>query len=218
MDRPGDAYVTGVTSSAFPTTAGAFQTTGRIRSNNAFVAKLKPDGWALTYGSYLGSTAYSGGGAVQGNGVAVDSSGQATVVGFTAASNFPTTSGAPQTSYGGNTDAFAVQFNPAGSALNFGTYLGGSGTDEATGVALDALGYAYLVGFTNSSNFPTSSGAYPDRPGHRRLRRLRHQAGAGRRPRRSSPGSAPTPAATATTGSPTRATSASTARPPPTPP
>ena len=156
VDRQGDAFVTGATySSSFPTTSGAFQTShGGFGSGNAFVAKLKPDGSGLTYGSYLG------GGGETGTGIAVDSSGQATVAGWTTGSSFPVTSNAIQSTSGGGTDAWAAQVNAAGTTLNYATYLGGSGTDEATGVAVDAQGDAYLAGFTDSTNFPTGPGAY----------------------------------------------------------
>ena len=156
VDRQGDAYVTGATySSSFPTTSGAFQTShGGFGSGNAFVAKLKPDGSGLTYGSYLG------GGGETGTGIAVDTSGQATVAGWTSGTSFPVTSNAIQSTSGGGTDAWAAQVNAAGTTLNYATYLGGSGTDEATGVAVDAQGDAYLAGFTDSTNFPTGPGAY----------------------------------------------------------
>ncbi len=155
VDQAGAAYVTGATSSAFPTTSGAFQTSmGTSVGYDAFVAELNPAGSGLKYGSYLG------GGGETGTGIALDASGQATVVGYTTGSAFPVTANAMQSSSGGGTDAWVAQVNAAGTTLNYASYLGGSGTDEATGVGVDAQGFAYAVGFTNSSNFPTSSGAF----------------------------------------------------------
>jgi RHS repeat-associated protein len=159
VDRGGSAYVTGVTrASFFPTTSGAYQTSLAGGGPNAFVAKLNSAGSALTYGTYLG------GGGETGKGIGVDAAGQAVVAGYTTGSSFPTTTGAPQTSSGGGIDAFLARLNAAGSALVYGSYLGGSGTDEAEGVSLDAQGNAYLAGYTASTNFPTTPGAFQGGP------------------------------------------------------
>src|SRR5205823_5789646 len=80
--------------------------------------------------------------------------------------NFPTTAGAFQTTYGGTGgpfdtgDAFVTKLNPAGSALVYSTYIGGSGHDGASGVAVDANGNAYVTGFTERPDFPTTAGAF----------------------------------------------------------
>jgi hypothetical protein len=160
VDASGNAYVTGATySSNFPTTAGAFQTTpGGISGagyNDAFVVKLNPTGTAFVYATYLG-----GSGDEAGNGIAVDASGNASVVGETYSTNFPTTTGALQSTLGGEEDAFFSKLNPAGSALLYSTYLGGTGDDGAQCVALDASGNAYVAGWTNSHNFPITGGAF----------------------------------------------------------
>jgi hypothetical protein len=109
---------------------------------------------ALDYSTYLGGnnsdTAF---------GVAVDSSGCAYVTGDTTSSNFPTTSGAYQTAYGTNNDFFVTKLNAAGSAALYSTYVGGSGDDYATGIAVDSSGCAYVTGDT-TGNFPTTGGAY----------------------------------------------------------
>jgi len=110
VDSGGDAYVTGYTgSSNFPTTSGAFQVNsgGGI---NAFVSKLNPSGGALLYSTYLG-----GSGNNNGNGIAVDSAGDAYVTGSISSGNFPTTRSAIQTSSGGGIDAFVSKLNPSGS-------------------------------------------------------------------------------------------------------
>ena len=127
---------------------------GRRPARQGLRGQAQPAGSGLTYGSYLG------GGGETGTGIAVDTSGQATVAGWTTGTSFPVTSNAIQSTSGGGTDAWAAQVNAAGTTLNYATYLGGSGTDEATGVAVDAQGDAYLAGFTDSTNFPTSPGAY----------------------------------------------------------
>jgi hypothetical protein len=157
VDGLGNAYVTGYSGSTnFPTTAGAFQTTfgGAV---DAFVTKLNPLGSApLVYSTFLGGSSGD-----QGRGIAVDGSGNAYVTGFTGSTNFPTTLGAFQTSYGGNGDAFVTKLNPAGSApLVYSTYLGGSNEDVGGGIAVDSSGNAYVTGYTFSTNFPTTPNAF----------------------------------------------------------
>jgi Bacterial Ig-like domain (group 3)/Beta-propeller repeat len=152
LDSAGNAYVTGHTySTDFPTKnplQGA--NTG---SPTVFVAKLNPTGSALVYSTYLG-----GSGGEAGNGIVVDSAGNAYVVGFTYSTDFPTTPGAFQTKFGGPNDAFVTKINPAGSALVYSTYLGGSTgsfDQEAHGIAVDSAGNAYVTGWTSCSDFPT---------------------------------------------------------------
>jgi hypothetical protein len=149
----GSAYVTGsTTSSNFPTTAGAFQTAfGGL--NDAFVTRLNPTGSALIYSSYLGGTR-----ADSGLGIALDEFGGAYVTGSTASSNFPTTTGAFQTTFGGIVDAFVTRVNSTGSALVYSTYLGGDGIDSGQGIALGGR-RAFVTGSTSSSNFPTTADA-----------------------------------------------------------
>jgi hypothetical protein len=81
------------------------------------------------------------------------------VTGYTSSTNFPTSSGAFQTKLN-NQDAFVTKLNPAGSALGYSTYLGGSGADDGSGVAVDSSGIIYLTGSTSSSDFPTTQGAF----------------------------------------------------------
>jgi len=161
VDSVGDAYVTGVTRSTnFPVTSGAFQTAYGGGLDDAFVTKLNPTGSALVYSTFLG-----GNGDESGDGIAVDSAGNAYVTGFTQSTNFPTTSGAFQTTPGGGSDAFVTKLNAAGSALVYSTYLGGSGTDQGLTVAVDSAGSAYVTGQTFSTNFPTTPGAFQTSPG-----------------------------------------------------
>jgi len=108
----------------------------------------------LSYSTYLGGT-----GNDIGQGIAVDTAGNAYVTGYTSSTNFPTTTGAFQTTYGGNADAFVTKLNPRGTALVYSTYLGGTEGDIGQGIALDTAGNAYLTGGTGSSNFPTTTGA-----------------------------------------------------------
>jgi hypothetical protein len=155
VDSGGAAYVTGRTGSTnFPTTVGAVDT-GHNGGDDVFVSKLNAAGSALVYSTFLG-----GSGSDMGHGIAVDAGGAAYVTG-TAASGFPTTTGAFQTTYGGGTsDAFVSKLNAAGSMLVYSTFLGGSSTDDGWGIAVDATGAAYVTGLTASSTFPTTVGAF----------------------------------------------------------
>src|SRR2546425_4794091 len=152
VDASGDAYATGLTySTNFPTTVGTFQPAFGGGSLDGFLTKLDPTGSALVYSTYLG-----GSGLDAGEGIAVDAAGNAYVVGNTDSTNFPTTSGAFQLTFGGGVqDVFVTKLNPTGSALFYSTYLGGSAFDESFGIALDAVGNAYVTGDTDSTNFPT---------------------------------------------------------------
>jgi hypothetical protein len=156
VDSNGMAYVTGFTSSSdFPKTPGAFDTSFNT-SNDVYVAKMNAAGSALVYATYLG-----GGNDDRGVGITVDSYGRATILGNTGSSNFPTTPGAFDTSYnGGDWDTFVVKLNTTGTALIYGTFLGGNSDDYGEGIAADSLGAAYVTGYTISTNFPTTPGAF----------------------------------------------------------
>jgi hypothetical protein len=154
VDSSGNAYVTGATQSPnFPVTAGTLQP-NIAGSQNAFVTKVNATGEALVYSTYLGGSATDVGQSIQ-----VDSSGDAYVAGYTFSTNFPLV-GPFQKVIGGGSDAFVAEINPAGSALTFSTYLGGSGNDYAYGLALDGSKNIYLTGSTGSTNFPIVSGAF----------------------------------------------------------
>ena len=182
VDASGSTYVAGSTkvttpcTQNFPTTTGAFQTTHGTGGEDVFVTKLNPAGSALVYSTYLAGTV--GGGPAPypddwARGIAVDAAGNAYVTGGTQATNFPTTAGAFQTTLGGNgngtcagdptrtcSDAFVTKINSTGTALVYSTYLGRSDNEEGNGIAIDSSGNAYVTGFTESTNFPTTAGAY----------------------------------------------------------
>ncbi len=160
VDASGQAYVTGTaTSTNFPVTAGAFQTVNSGGTLSSFVTKLNSQGNALVYSTYLGgpNPGYA-------TGIAIDASGEAYVTGRAYSTGFPVTSGAFQTVNNGAANsgfnAFVSKLNHQGSALLYSTYLGGSSSDSANGIAIDTAGNAYIVGDTVSEDFPVTSGAF----------------------------------------------------------
>jgi hypothetical protein len=106
---------------------------------------------ALSYSTYLGGSL-----ADQSNGIAVDPFGNTWIAGATSSVDFPVT-GSPKPVNSGGIDAFVAKLDPTGTMLLFSTYLGGAGTDQANGIAVDSTGNAYVTGSTNSSNFPTKA-------------------------------------------------------------
>jgi uncharacterized repeat protein (TIGR01451 family) len=164
VDASGSAYVTGGTGSTDFPTVNPFQSTNPD-FGAAFVAKFSADGSALVYSTYLGGTAHLNQGMLvggsEGMSVVVDGSGSAYVTGFTFCTDFPTTTTAFQLSNHaaptGNPNAFVTKFNPAGSALVYSTYLGGSRGDEANGIAIGGAGNAYVTGYTDDADFPTAN-------------------------------------------------------------
>ncbi len=160
VDVAGQAYVTGITGSTdFPVTDGALDTTlntGLPFPSDAFVSKLKADGTALVYSTYLGG--WQG---EWGEAIAVDGMGQAYVAGQTTSPDFAVTDG---TSYNGTIlsprDAFVVKLNAAGTGLLYGTFYGGADDDYALSLAIDSSGAAYITGETASTDLPTTDNAY----------------------------------------------------------
>lgn len=160
LDGSANAYVTGFAqSSNFPVTAGVFQSSfgGGTGRGDAFVAKMNPSASgaaSLVWSTYLGGSSDDTGASL-----ALDASGDVFVTGGTKSTNFPTTTGAFQRTLGGLGDIYVTELNPTGSALVYSTYIGGSAGEEAFAMALDASGNAYVVGATDSPNFPATVGA-----------------------------------------------------------
>jgi uncharacterized protein (TIGR03437 family) len=168
VDRAGNAYIGGFAHSGnFPVTAGvfqarnkAYQSSGLASQNpglNAFVSKLNPDGTALVYSTYLGGSGHDGA-----NALAVDGAGNAYVAGGASSTDFPVTMEAFQAANrsGSTYNAFVTRLNPSGSTLTYSTYLGGSGSDSAHGLAVDGSGNVYVAGGTTSPDFPVTPGAF----------------------------------------------------------
>jgi hypothetical protein len=159
LDANGDAFVVGTTSSTnFPITQGALQTTNNASETTGFVTELNSTGSSLVYSTYLGGST-----STSVNRIALDTLGNAYLTGSTQDTNFPTTQGAykttaPTKTNTGSNSAFVAKLNPTGTALVYSTYLGGSGVDASFAVAVDSAQEAYVGGNTTSSDFPTTSG------------------------------------------------------------
>lgn len=156
VDASGNAYIAGAIGSFdLQTSPSAFQP-NYGGGGDAIVVKLSADGSALLYSTYLGGSGNDGA-----LGIAVDAAGDAYVAGSTQSSDFPTTPGAFQTTFqGSNNRAFVSKLNATGSQLIYSTYLGGSGGDEASGIAVDAAGDSFVTGSTRSSDFPITAHAF----------------------------------------------------------
>jgi hypothetical protein len=159
VDAIGNIYIAGYTNSAnFPTTVNAFDTSYN-GAHDVFITKLNATGSALIYSTLLGGSNDD-----YGYYMAIDSAGDAYITGFTSSSDFPITTEAFDTIFNESTnnywDVFITKLNPTGSLLLYSTYLGGSGQDYASGIAIDSSDNAYISGSTGSSDFPTTIGAF----------------------------------------------------------
>ena len=113
----------------------------------------------LVYSTYLGGSASD-----EDGGIAVDSSGNAYIAGCTQSTDFPTTAGVFQPTFGGLEDIFVTELNPTGSGIVYSTFIGGSEGDEGKAIAVDTSGNAYVTGYTFSDDFPTTPGAFQPTP------------------------------------------------------
>ena len=147
VDLQGNVYVTGFNGGSAATFTGHPTTLGGGGAD-VFVVKMSPTG-SLVY-----AVVFGGGLTDVGGGIAVDSSGNAYITGFTTSGNFPTTAGAAQTSFYGNgsdPNAFVTEVDSAGLALVYSTYLGGSGSFWGRAIAVDHSGNAYVTGTASAS-------------------------------------------------------------------
>jgi len=149
VDAAGSAYVTGTTYSADFPTLNAYDNT-LYPLQDAYVTKLAPSGNALVYSTFLGGT-----GREATYGIQVNAAGNAYVSGGTNSTDYPTLNAYDNTYNGGSFDAVVTELSPAGNALVYSTYLGGSSLDFNPHIAIDTAGNAYIAGLTFSADFPT---------------------------------------------------------------
>jgi hypothetical protein len=152
-DNEGNVYIVGRTDSTHFPVSNPYQSTHV--STDAFITKFNPAGTALVYSTYLGGSDIE-----EGYSIALDSDGNVYVTGDTYSSDFPVVN-AYQNTLKGQANAFVMQLNSAGDALVYSTYLGGSQFDQGFGIAVDSAGSAYVVGLTDSGDFPTVNALQP---------------------------------------------------------
>ncbi|MHB0874921.1 MAG: DUF7948 domain-containing protein [Anaerolineae bacterium] len=156
----GIVYVAGTTFSADFPTLSAYQDSlhGPADSFVAKVNTMLTGGASRLYATYLG-----GAGMDSGMAVAADSAGNAYVTGVTVSADFPTKNALR--SYAGRSDAFVAELTVGGTGLVFSTYLGGAGNDTAYAIDTDGMGRVYVVGNTESDDFPTNGALQTARKG-----------------------------------------------------
>ncbi|MFK8104917.1 MAG: SBBP repeat-containing protein, partial [Saprospiraceae bacterium] len=157
VDKDKNAYIVGYTYSLnFPVTSGAYDGSfGNI--TDCILSKFDMTGSTLLYSTYIGGDD----GYDHGAGICLDTSNNIYILGSTSSSNFPITAGAFSVNPGGSKDVVILKLNNAGTTLEYSTFLGGASTDSPGDIAIDKDNNVYVVGSTDSSNFPTSTGA-PD--------------------------------------------------------
>ncbi|MCC7429489.1 SBBP repeat-containing protein, partial [bacterium] len=154
-DSNNSVYVTGYTSSNdFPMTSGTFDTffNGGF---DIFGIKINSTGNALLYSTFFGGTLTE-----QAYGMELDSQNSALITGYTTSGSFPMVAGSFDTTIGGVVDIFLTKLNPTATALNYSTFLGGNSAETSYGLTSDTNDFAYLTGYTASTDFPTTANAY----------------------------------------------------------
>ena len=163
LDGMNNIYVTGFTgSSDFPTTEGVIQRHILTRFSDGFVCKLTEDGQNLGYGTLIG-----GEGSEYPMDIGVNDTGAVFITGWTDSDDFPVTDDAHQTSIGGMDDGFVCKLDHDARSLVLSTYVGGSEDDQAHGLAVTHSEIVYIVGYTASTDFPTTRGAFSEAGGGR---------------------------------------------------
>ncbi len=163
IDTSGNVYVAGATeSSDFPTTTGAYDISSSSSGDydyDIFVSKLNSDLTGLVASTFLGGVSTE-----EAFAIGVDAGGNVYVTGRTWSKDFPVTTGAYDTSYystkNGLCDIFISKLNSDLKNLLASTFLGGSDEEEALSIAIDASGNVCMAGYTDSTDFPTTAGAY----------------------------------------------------------
>jgi len=155
VDSMGNAFVAGLTRSTdFPTTAGAFDETFNGGTVDTFVTKVSPGGGSLAYSAFIG-----GSGSDYGGLLSLDPSGSVYITGYTDSTDFPLSPDAFDATLGAN-DTFVTRLDPTASSIIYSTFLGGSLYEQGNSIVVDLSGNIYVAGYTNSSDFPTTAGAY----------------------------------------------------------
>lgn len=155
VNSAGEAFVSGYTRSTNLPVVAAVQPTYGGGTRDAFFLRLSPNGNSLVYSTYVG-----GNGDDTSTSIALNNAGAVYGTGYTSSTNFVTVN-AIQSFNAGGFDAFVLELAPAGNSVVFSTYAGGSGSDQGFALALDALGFVYILGDTTSTNLPTFNALQP---------------------------------------------------------
>jgi hypothetical protein len=158
VDSAGNAYIAGTTYSAdFPVTSGVIgpAVPGTPSYGHVFLTKLNPAASALVYSTFLGGVGSDGA-----NGLALDASGDAILTGFTYSANFPVTSYPAETVANYAPAAYLTKINPTATSVLYSTLLGATGYTAGQALAVDSGNHAYVAGYTGSTTFPVSPGAF----------------------------------------------------------
>ena len=157
VDGYGNAIITGNTLSFdFPSTICAYDSS--INGfRDVFVTKLNSSGTNLMYSTFLGGSETE-----EACDITIDSSGNSYITGYTFSSDFPITAGAYDVSFNGNKDVFITRLNHSGNIIEYSTFLGGNNTETARGIAVGENNTVYITGYTVSSDFPVTSGAFDE--------------------------------------------------------
>ena len=160
FDQNGDIFICGETSSLdFETSSGAFDRT-LDGNSDAFVIKLKKDGSSLLFSTLLGGSE-----AENKCYMDLDSSGNIFITGITSSSDFPTTSGVFDETFNGGGDVYVLQLKSDGTDIIFSSFIGGSDNDHFASIDVDPIGDIIITGYTQSTDFPTTSGAFDETHG-----------------------------------------------------
>ena len=155
VDSFGNAYATGQTSSPdFPTTPGAYNDSNS-KVTSIYVLKLNQTGSTLDYSALIGGNTSD-----YGQDIALDSQGNANVLGLASSTNFPVTDDAIYNTHSGDSDLVYFKLNHNGTELLYSTFIGGSSLDTGLAITIDQYDDVYMTGWTNSSNFPKTAKSY----------------------------------------------------------
>ncbi|MHB1042661.1 MAG: DUF7948 domain-containing protein [Eubacteriales bacterium] len=156
IDNTGNVYVAGITSSTdYPTTAGAYDTSYNGGAYDVFISKLDANLSHLLSSTFVGGSRLD-----EADTLAIENTGNIYILGQTYSTNYPTTAGAYDTSHNGGTKLFISKFDTNLAHLLASTFIGGSGSDYPYSMAIDNSGNVFIAGDTASIDFPTTTGAY----------------------------------------------------------